>query len=506
MECSSSLLFALFLFFLFVRTIVVVILQVDTEYLSRGVVLRAEQQRTQLVITNSSGAALFVYNTTTKATHRATGIAQSVHVEEEVAQRNRSTAIYLLHCSNQVKKLHGIRWALNRLLAYIRHTNAYGPVSSELHIVERTISSSESLAKLAQESSWVMAFLMSSQRNGVTCLSRPSQNTFKEHRVLRVSRNGEVFDKGLKYNCNYVDLVIDRSKQRTDYNREMACVGAHTLQGLAYASPPHETFRPEKLCVKRDDAWLEAVTSGPPRKAAIVSVSRLIKRSKHSFQALIRAAFFAKLAERLSDTTLDATPGLLKEIGQHRPYGKVPCPGGPLDTTECKKMYKFSIDMENSAVLGYVSEKVFTGLLANSVPIYFGAPDIAEYINPKRIVICSIPEERLEELEKHKVYKTFVFGNVTIESDNYNASKLFDLAVDAVGEDLRECLDETVELYHDEAKYLRKLMEDPFTNQKEVCIPDGSVLGPIGKNLFNAVETLYERNGLERPSSLYNKG
>ena len=32
--------------------------------------------------------------------------------------------------------------------------------------------------------------------------------------------------------------------------------------------------------------------------------------------------------------------------------------------------------MENTQELGYVSEKLFAGVLAETVPVYFGAPDV----------------------------------------------------------------------------------------------------------------------------------
>lgn len=42
--------------------------------------------------------------------------------------------------------------------------------------------------------------------------------------------------------------------------------------------------------------------------------------------------------------------------------------------------YKFLLCFENSREPGYVTEKIFSAFFAGSVPIYFGAPDVAEYI------------------------------------------------------------------------------------------------------------------------------
>lgn len=45
--------------------------------------------------------------------------------------------------------------------------------------------------------------------------------------------------------------------------------------------------------------------------------------------------------------------------------------------------YKFTISFENSSAPGYVSEKIFEPMVANSLPIYWGNPWIADDFNPK---------------------------------------------------------------------------------------------------------------------------
>ncbi len=42
--------------------------------------------------------------------------------------------------------------------------------------------------------------------------------------------------------------------------------------------------------------------------------------------------------------------------------------------------YKFAICFENSEYCGYVSEKIFHCIFADTVPIYLGAPDITDYV------------------------------------------------------------------------------------------------------------------------------
>ena len=54
--------------------------------------------------------------------------------------------------------------------------------------------------------------------------------------------------------------------------------------------------------------------------------------------------------------------------------------------------YKFSFAMENSAGPGYITEKIVSSYLANTIPIYWGAPDVASYLNPNAFIYC-MPED-----------------------------------------------------------------------------------------------------------------
>lgn len=47
------------------------------------------------------------------------------------------------------------------------------------------------------------------------------------------------------------------------------------------------------------------------------------------------------------------------------------------------KPYKFVISGENSPGSGYITEKIVNAMLANSIPIYIGAPDIIDTFNPE---------------------------------------------------------------------------------------------------------------------------
>ena len=54
------------------------------------------------------------------------------------------------------------------------------------------------------------------------------------------------------------------------------------------------------------------------------------------------------------------------------------------------KRYKFCVTVENSVARDYVSEKVYDALVAGCVPIYYGAPNVADYVpHPDAIIDVS---------------------------------------------------------------------------------------------------------------------
>mmetsp|Transcript_27746 Transcript_27746/g.67488 ORF Transcript_27746/g.67488 Transcript_27746/m.67488 type:complete len:192 (-) Transcript_27746:159-734(-) len=64
--------------------------------------------------------------------------------------------------------------------------------------------------------------------------------------------------------------------------------------------------------------------------------------------------------------------------------------------------YKFVIAFENNWRKGYLTEKIINAVLANTVPIYFGAPDILDYVNPKRFIRCELDTQKLTEFGRMK--------------------------------------------------------------------------------------------------------
>ena len=56
------------------------------------------------------------------------------------------------------------------------------------------------------------------------------------------------------------------------------------------------------------------------------------------------------------------------------------------DKQAAMKLYKFHFCFENSVYKDYVSEKVYNALSAGTIPVYYGAPNFADYV-PRNSVI-----------------------------------------------------------------------------------------------------------------------
>ncbi|MEM8576798.1 MAG: hypothetical protein AAGF60_03020 [Pseudomonadota bacterium] len=55
--------------------------------------------------------------------------------------------------------------------------------------------------------------------------------------------------------------------------------------------------------------------------------------------------------------------------------------------------YRFSVVIENIRAPGYFSEKLIDALLCETVPIYWGAPDIERYFDPHGMMVCTSAAE-----------------------------------------------------------------------------------------------------------------
>ncbi|MFA7658015.1 MAG: glycosyltransferase family 10 [Candidatus Gastranaerophilaceae bacterium] len=64
--------------------------------------------------------------------------------------------------------------------------------------------------------------------------------------------------------------------------------------------------------------------------------------------------------------------------------------------------YKFTIAFENSSSIGYTTEKLLHPFWANSIPIYWGNPEVTREFNPKAFINCNDYKNFDEVVEKVK--------------------------------------------------------------------------------------------------------
>lgn len=63
------------------------------------------------------------------------------------------------------------------------------------------------------------------------------------------------------------------------------------------------------------------------------------------------------------------------------------CYRGPAaDKLDTLRRFRFSICYENTRFPGYITEKIFDSLQAGTIPVYLGAPDVADFIPPGAFV------------------------------------------------------------------------------------------------------------------------
>lgn len=64
------------------------------------------------------------------------------------------------------------------------------------------------------------------------------------------------------------------------------------------------------------------------------------------------------------------------------------------------EQYKFNICFENMSYPGYVTEKIIDAILAGTIPVYWGAPDISDYV-PEDVFIDASRFSDFEEMVNH---------------------------------------------------------------------------------------------------------
>ena len=103
-----------------------------------------------------------------------------------------------------------------------------------------------------------------------------------------------------------------------------------------------------------------------------------------NYRAKERINFVKELMKR---KRVDCLGPVLYNMENKKNIGKCDQNGGYIDwrheKLETIKEYKFTIAFENEQAYNYVTEKIYQPFIAGSIPIYWGAPNINEFFNPK---------------------------------------------------------------------------------------------------------------------------
>ena len=145
--------------------------------------------------------------------------------------------------------------------------------------------------------------------------------------------------------------------------------------------------------------------------------------------------------------------------------------------------------MANEFTDGYLVEKMIHPYLANSIAIS-ASPNLGNYINDKRPIVCSIPHKDLEYVSQWKANggKAFMPFNTTPEQWKNDKTiqpipfkleqdeSLLEFIANQWKEALQPCIDEIIRLDQDDESYIAKLME-PFVTRYEHGLFDGTYVG-----------------------------
>lgn len=90
-------------------------------------------------------------------------------------------------------------------------------------------------------------------------------------------------------------------------------------------------------------------------------------------------------------------------FGKSKNNQQLSADGGRLSKLDIIARYPFYLAFENSNCVDYVSEKVFDGLIAGSVPVYLGAPNIDELLPADKCIIKVSDFSSAEQLAKYLI-------------------------------------------------------------------------------------------------------
>ena len=119
------------------------------------------------------------------------------------------------------------------------------------------------------------------------------------------------------------------------------------------------------------------------------------------------------------DNTENLPPFQVARLAKIRSVFHGPCD----DKHQLLSRYKFTIAYENTAYPGYVTEKVIDAMVAGSVPVYLGAPDVAEqlpaeaFIDARAFSSSHALADRLEQMTEPEAVAMISAGQEFLYSE-----------------------------------------------------------------------------------------
>jgi len=99
--------------------------------------------------------------------------------------------------------------------------------------------------------------------------------------------------------------------------------------------------------------------------------------------------------------------------------------------------YHFSVVIENCRDAGFFTEKLLDSLLCRSLPIYWGAPDIEHFFDPRGMIICRTADDIRTAIEK-ATPADYARREEFLEKNRQTALRYIDCVETAAG-----CLDDS---------------------------------------------------------------
>lgn len=345
----------------------------------------------------------------------------------EVVMRARNGSHMIGWPDSRVDILIGLGWFMTENL------------TDHHHLPHRDLSEDE---KKTLKAAGVMLY---AKRKFVTYTDQPSPMLGGKVTPLTVAMSGEAWDFGhCRYSLMFINSLIPKFHCPTIYwptsVRFMSHRWTHTIDDLVVK----KDFNPQKILDKK-------VFFG----AMLVKIC--YHKSYGTLEPLIRTIIFILLSEYKPVFSLGGCkPATANQaVMQNTTY--IARGGGPVDgPVGLFEHFKFVITAENNGHSGYMTEKLVNGILANTVPIYWGSTDVTQVVNGGRFVFCHAPTQVIEQWNKMGSHM----------EDVAEVERVTKQGVELFRQYFKPCIQEVIHLDKNDGAYLNKLTHPFLPNNK----------------------------------------